>query len=374
MNSKYEPLFQSFTFSWSRMTIRNRLLMAPMTTWSGNLDGTVSDAEIAHYQKRSQGIGAVLTAAAYVMPQGQGFAGQIGAHSEEMIPSLKRMATTIQAQGAKALLQIHHGGRMSPPEILPDKQPVSASAVAALHGGSTTPRELKEEEILQIIQAFGQATRRAIEAGFDGVEIHGANTYLLQQFFSPHANRRNDKWGGSLGKRMTFPLAVTDEVINTVIKHAKRPFMVGYRLSPEEIENPGITMEDTLQLVDTLATKQLDYLHISTMNFWGGSLRDDQDKRPRVVLIHERVGKQIPIIGVGSIHTPDEALQAFQTGIPLLALGRELLMEPDWVQKVQNGQEDQIRTTLSKAAQQELVLPDGLWQVLMASKGWLPVV
>jgi 2,4-dienoyl-CoA reductase-like NADH-dependent reductase (Old Yellow Enzyme family) len=374
MNSKYEPLFQSFTFSWSRMTIKNRLLMAPMTTWSGNLDGTVSDAEIAHYQKRSQGLGAVLTAAAYVMPQGQGFTGQIGAHSDEMMPSLKRMATTIQAQGAKALLQIYHGGRMSPPEVLPDKQPVSASAVAALHEGSTVPRELPGEEIPEIIRAFGQATRRAIEAGFDGVEIHGANSYLIQQFFSPHANRRNDKWGGSLGKRMTFLLALIDEVINTVIKHAKRPFMVGYRLSPEEIENPGITMADTLQLVDALVTKQLDYLHISTMNFWGGSLRDDQDKRPRVILIHERVGKQIPIIGVGSIHTPDEALQAFQTGIPLLALGRELLMEPDWVQKVQNGQEDQIRTTLSKDAQQELVLPDGLWQVLMTSKGWLPVV
>ena len=90
-------------------------------------------------------------------------------------------------------------------------------------------------------------TRRAIEAGFDGVEIHGANTYLLQQFFSPHSNRRDDQWGGSLEKRMNFPLAIVDAVKQAVAKHAKAPFVVGYRISPEEGTNPGITLEDTLQ-------------------------------------------------------------------------------------------------------------------------------
>lgn len=348
--------------------------MAPMTTWSGNADGTVSDAEIAYYQKRSQGLGIIMTAAAYVMPQGQGFAGQIGAHTEEMMPSLIRMVKTIQAQGAKAILQIYHGGRMSPPDVLPDKQPVSASAIPAVHGNTTVPRALTEEEITQTIKAFGYATRRAIAAGFDGVEIHGANTYLIQQFFSPHANRRDDRWGGSVEKRMTFPLAVTDEVIDTVTRYAESPFIVGYRFSPEEIENPGITMTDTLQLVETLATRKLDYLHVSTMNFWGGSLRDETDKKSRTVIIHERIGNRIPIMGVGAVHTPEEALQMLETGVPLVAIGRELLMEPDWVQKIQEGREDQIRTTLPKGAQQELVIPEGMWKVITGMKGWLPVV
>lgn len=373
MNPKYEPLFQSFTFPASGLQVNNRLIMAPMTTWSGHLDGTVSEAEISYYQKRSRGLGIVITAACYVHPLGQAFAGQIGAQTDEMIPSLRQLATTIQSQGAKALLQIHHGGRMSSAELLPGKQPVSASAIPAEQPGAVTPREMTEAEILQAIAAFGQATRRAIQAGFDGVEIHGANTYLIQQFFSPHANRRSDQWGGSLEKRLNFPLAVTDEVI-TAANQAKRPFLVGYRFSPEEIENPGITMADTLKLLETLATRKLDYLHVSTMNFWGGSLRDTNDKRSRAVMVHEQVGQRIPIMGVGGVHTPDEALQMLQSGVPLVALGRELLMEPEWVMKIQSGQETQIRTTLPKSAQTDLLIPDSLWQMLMTRTGWLPVV
>jgi 2,4-dienoyl-CoA reductase-like NADH-dependent reductase (Old Yellow Enzyme family) len=372
MNPKYNPLFQPFQFP-NGVEIKNRLVMAPMTTWSGNQDGSVSEAEIAYYRVRSQNLGIVMTAAAYVMPAGKGFAGQIGAHSDEMLPSLKQMASTIQEQGAKAILQIYHGGRMCPPTIVPNGQPVSASAIAAERSDAVVPREMTAAEIVETIKSFGAATRRAIEAGFDGVEIHGANTYLIQQFFSPHSNRRTDQWGGSVEKRMTFPLAITDEVINIVTQQAQRPFIVGYRFSPEEMENPGITMADTLQLIDALAEKKLDYLHVSTMNFWGGSMRDETDKKSRGMIVHERVGHKIPIIGVGSIKTADEALQVIETGIPLIAMGRELLMEPQWVAKVQQGQETQIRTTLSKSAQQELIIPDGLWQVIMTREGWLPV-
>jgi 2,4-dienoyl-CoA reductase-like NADH-dependent reductase (Old Yellow Enzyme family) len=374
MNSTFEPLFQPFTFPVSGVRISNRVLMSPMTTWSGNADGTVSDAEIAYYARRSRGVGAVITACAYVMPQGQGFAGQIGIHDDRMIPSLKKIADTIHEGGTKAIIQIYHGGRMSPSVLLPDKQPVSASNIPAAYGNAPVPREMTSEEIDQTIRAFGQAAQRAITAGFDGVEIHGANTYLIQQFFSPHANRRTDRWGGSLEKRMTFPLAVVDEVIGVIQKHLNRPVVVGYRLSPEEAENPGITMEETLQLAGALAAKKLDYLHVSTMDFWQGSMRDTSNKRPRAALVIESLGGRIPVIGVGSIHTPNDALRILETGIPLIALGRELLMEPDWVLKVQDGQEDRIRTTLPKDGQRELVLPDGLWQAIMSRKGWLPVV
>ena len=90
--------------------------------------------------------------------------------------------------------------------------------------------------------------------------------------------------------------------------------------------------------------------------------------------IHEKVGSRVPVVGVGSLHTPDEVVEALETGVPLIALGRELLMEPKWIEKVQADQEDQIRTTLSKKDQKELVIPDPLWQRLMGIKGWLPVV
>jgi 2,4-dienoyl-CoA reductase-like NADH-dependent reductase (Old Yellow Enzyme family) len=364
-------LFAAFTLP-NGVTLNNRLVMAPMTHWSSNPDGTVSEVELAYYRERNRGLGLIVSAAVYVQPDGMGFAGQFGVHDEAMLPGLRKLAATLQENGAKALLQLYHGGRMCPPELMPDGQVCSASAVPAERPGAPVPRAMTEAEIETLIANFAAATRRAIEAGFDGVEIHGANTYLLQQFFSPHSNRREDSWGGSLEKRMRLPLAVVDAVQDSARKHASRPFIIGYRFSPEETENPGITMEDTLQFADALAGKNLDYLHVSVMDFWQGSLRDKADSASRVLKVQERVGARVPIIGVGSIHTAEDARKALDSGVPLLALGRELLMEPRWAEKVQAG--EAVRVTLSRRAQAELKLPDGMWNVIMAMEGWLPVV
>jgi 2,4-dienoyl-CoA reductase-like NADH-dependent reductase (Old Yellow Enzyme family) len=372
MNKSFSPLFQSFEFPVSGIQISNRILMSPMTTWSGNNDGTVSEAEIAYYKRRAHGVGAVVTACAFVLPQGRGFAGQIGVHSDAMLPSLSRIAVAVKEGGSKAILQLYHGGRMCPPALLPDGQALSASNIPVAFGDAVPPCPMTESEILETIAAYGNAARRAAKAGFDGVEIHGANGYLVQQFFSPHANRRSDQWGGSMEGRLRFPLAVVEAVVSAAAKTG-RPFIVGYRLSPEEIENPGITMDDTLQLSDALAECKLDYIHISTLNFWAGSLRDTEDKRLRALMIYEHIGKRKPVIGVGSVRTPDDALRLLESGVPLIAMGRELLMEPDWVEKIQSGRESSIRTTLSLNAREELAIPEGLWKMMLGRKGWLPV-
>ncbi|WP_043930858.1 NADH-dependent flavin oxidoreductase [Bacillus sp. EB01] len=372
MKEEYKEMLEEIALP-SGVKLKNRILMAPMTNWSSGADGMVTDDELAYYLERSGGVGAVITACANVTRDGQGFKDQISAYSDEHIPSLRRLAETIKGEGAKAILQIFHAGRMSPPELLDDSQPVSASAVAAARPGAKTPRELTGEEVKSIIYAFGEATRRAIEAGFDGVEIHGANTYLIQQFFSPHSNRREDEWGGSLEKRMAFPLAVTESVKQAAKKYAIDPFIVGYRLSPEEIEEPGITMEETLKLADVLSEQGLDYLHVSTQDFWKGSLRDKSDDRSRVVLIHDRVGDKIPVIGVGSLYSPDDVKKAMSSGVPLIALGRELIVEPKWVEKVNSGKEEEIRVTLSKNDQGKLVVPNPLWQAIVNTPGWFPL-
>jgi len=372
MIQNYKNLLSPFTFPVSGIEVTNRAVLAPMTTFSGNDDGTTNDAEVAYYQKRNESAGLLITACAYVEKQGKGFHGQIGADTDELIPSLKRIADALKEKGGKAVLQIYHGGRMSPPEELLDGQTVSASAVAAERPGAQVPREMTQQEIEHTIQAYGEATRRAIAAGFDGVEIHGANTYLLQQFFSPHSNRRSDRWGGNATQRMTFPLAVVDAVKRAALL-AGRPFMVGYRLSPEEMENPGITMEDTLQFVEVLSTKKLDYLHISVMDFWAGSIRDKKDTTSRAQLIAAKVGGLVPIIGVGGIHTPAEAEKALETGIQLVAMGRELLMEPHWLKKVKENTIDQIETELDVNAQEFLSIPAPLWFGLVSRTGWIPL-
>ena len=374
MNSKYISLFQPITLR-SGIQLDNRIVMAPMTTFSGNPDGTVSDEEVAYYSRRSNGVGMVVTACAYVTLNGKGFQGEFGSDRDNLIPSLRRVASAIKEQGAKAVLQIFHGGRMCPPELVPDGEIVSASAIPAEQGvvSDQVPRALTEAEIQSIIRDFGESTRRAIEAGFDGVELHGANGYLIQQFFSPHSNRREDQYGGSLEKRVSFPIAVVDEVKKVVAKHAKQPFLVGYRFSPEEPETPGITMTDTLALVDVLASKELDYLHVSLMEFWSTPRRGVEDSRSRLEIIQERVGESVPVIGVGSIYTADDALKAIQSGVSMIAIGRELIIDPDWVEKVKQGKESEIEIKLKKDAQSRLVVPDPLWQVIVNTPGWFPI-
>jgi 2,4-dienoyl-CoA reductase-like NADH-dependent reductase (Old Yellow Enzyme family) len=380
MNQQNEHLFSSFTLP-NGVELKNRLVMAPMTNFSSNPDGSVTDAEVKYYARRSGGVSMVVTACTYVTANGKGFHGEFGGDQDSMVPSLKRVAQAIKEQGAKAVLQIFHGGRMCPPELVPNGEIVSASDIPAERGGASTeapdlkPRALTETEVEEMIHAFGETTRRAIEAGYDGVEIHGANGYLIQQFFSPHSNRREDRFGGSLEKRMAFPLAVVDEVRKVVDQHATAPFIVGYRFSPEEPETPGITMEDTLKLVDVLADRGLDYLHVSLADFFSQPRRGVEDvSKTRMEYLLETIGDRVPLIGVGSIYSADDARKAFGTGVPLLALGRELIIDPDWVQKIAEGKEEEIVTELDKTKQEELVIPDPLWNVIINTPGWFPGV
>ncbi|MFD0050012.1 NADH-dependent flavin oxidoreductase [Actinomycetes bacterium NPDC127524] len=371
MQAKYKPLFESIELP-SGVTLKNRIVMAPMTNFSSNPDGTVTDDEVKYYVRRSNGAGMVITACTYVTASGKGFHGEFAAHTDEMIPSLNRLASAIKEKGAKAVLQIFHAGRLAIPELVPGGEIVGASNIPAEGDSKPVPRSLNEEEIQSIIKDFGETTRRAIEAGFDGVEIHGANGYLVQQFFSPHSNTREDKWGGSLEKRLAFPLAVVEEVQKTVKEHADKPFLVGYRFSPEEPETPGITMSETLYLVDALADKNLDYLHVSLMDFWSAARRGTEDTRPRIEMINEHAAGKVPVIGVGSIYTADDAAKAMETGVPMIALGRELIIDPDWVEKVEQGREDDIVTKIDKNAQDELVIPDPLWNAIVNTPGWFP--
>jgi 2,4-dienoyl-CoA reductase-like NADH-dependent reductase (Old Yellow Enzyme family) len=343
-----------------------------MTTYASNPDGTITDAEIEFLRRRSRGVGMAMTAACYVINHGHTFDGQWSCASDDMIPSLRSAANAIRQGGAVAILQIHHGGRLAPSSIL-GHQPLAPSAVTAERPGAEMPREMTELEIEQTIRAFGAAARRAIVAGFDGVEIHGANGYLLQQFFSPHSNRRGDQWGGSVENRAAFPIAVLEEVREVVRSNAYRPFSIGYRLSPEERENPGITMEETLQLVEGLAACRPDWIHVSTGDYFGGSIRDDHDRRTRAGMIAERVAGKTMVIGVGSVVDPNDAALVLEDGASLVALGRALVMEPEWVEKVAAGEEGSIRACLPSDGVDTLTIPPRMYSRMAGRPGWLPL-
>lgn len=334
--------------------IKNRIVIPPMTEASSLENGAVSQDELRYFKIHTGGAGMFIAPAANVTALGKGFEGQLSIAEDRFLPGLTRLAETIKHDGTKAILQLYHAGRMSNSAILRGQQTVSASAVAAPRPGSETPRELTEAEIETIITAFGEATRRAIQAGFDGIELHGANTYLLQQFFSPHSNRRTDQWGGTIEKRMAFILKVIASVQTAVCNYATTPFIIGYRISPEELEIPGIRMADTLKLVDVLADQPIDYLHISLGDVWQPSLNDKNDSEPLVLKIKRQLAGRLPIIAVGGLKTPAEVEKVIEAGIDFAALGHESLYEPHWVQKVIADQIDTIRYSIAEADYEEL--------------------
>lgn len=185
MNTKYNNLLESFSFK-NGITLRNRVVMSPMTTWSSNDDYTISDEEVKYYKKRVNGVGLVITGCMHVQPNGIGFTNEFAAYDDKFIPSLRKLADGAKSGGAPAVLQIFHAGNKALPDLTPNGDVVSSSAVeteATEFAPSVLPRELSHAEILEVIHAFGETTRRAIEAGFDGVEIHGAHGFLLQNFF-----------------------------------------------------------------------------------------------------------------------------------------------------------------------------------------------
>lgn len=340
------------------LSLKNRTVMAPMTTRMSFHDGDVTKDELEYYAMRSGQLGAVITAAANVQNIGKGWEGELSAASDLHLPSLQSLANAIQINGTKAIIQLFHGGRMTNSKVLRGEQPVSASAVAAERDNAEVPRALEHDEILQVIEDFKSAVIRSYEAGFDGVELHGANTYLIQQFFSPHSNRRNDVWGGSLEKRFKFINDLVDGVLD-LRKNFTRPFAIGYRFSPEEYENPGIRLEDTVYLVDNLANKELDYLHISLNEYDRVSVSEDYHDKSILKVMHDKIAGRIPLVGVGSIKTTKD-LDNVMEDAELAALGRSVIADPHWVSKVFNDRDDLIRTSIALEDFDELKITRGL--------------
>jgi 2,4-dienoyl-CoA reductase-like NADH-dependent reductase (Old Yellow Enzyme family) len=372
MNTKYSNLFESFTFK-NGITLSNRIVMAPMTTWSSNDDYTISDEEVNYYKRRVNGVGLVITGCTHVQPNGIGFTHEFAAYDDKFIPSLRKLADAAKSGGAPALLQIFHAGNKALPSLTPNGEVVSSSAVETEATGfapSVLPRELSHDEILEVIHAFGETTRRAIEAGFDGVEIHGAHGFLLQNFFSPFFNRREDEWGGSLENRLRFPLAVIQKMKNVIKNHATRPFMFGYRISPEE--QGGYGMKEAYEVIDHLVEQDLDYIHVS-LDDVSSKPRGIEDGKTRLELILEHVNGRVPVIAAGSMITADDVASALNKGLSLAAVGHTLIMNPDWVEKVQNGKEAEIKTAIKTSQVSNLELPEKLWGIIQASGPWFKI-
>lgn len=341
--------------------VKNRIVMAPMTTHYVR-KGLVTERMINYYQARARGgVGLVTVEDGIVdYPLGNNTDNPLAADHDRCIPGLKRLSQAIKKEGAKVMLQLSHAGRraghLSPRTMrltrTGGRLPVAPSPLAHPTPGHVVPRPLSTEEIHGIIEAFGMAARRTVDAGFDMIGLHCAHMYLLGQFLSPWANKRNDTYGGDLQGRLKIVL----EIIRRIKNEVGSGYPIVCRMNGQEPQD-GNTAEDLKLIAKALEANGVAALHVS-VGF--GSILWDKDFIPAeatmgmpegcIVHLAENIKKavSIPVIAVNKIRHVDFAERVLQENrADLIALGRPLLADPEWVNKAQQRRWEEIRPCVS---------------------------
>jgi len=375
-------VWSPFRFNSGR-EMANRFALAPLTTDSSHDDGTATENELEFVRRRAaSGFGAAISSAAYVEQDGRSWQG-IGATHDGHLSSLHRVAEAMRAAGGLAILQIYDGGRIAKPELIGEQCLRAPSAVASLRPGAKTPRAMADNEVRNLIASFREAASRARKAGFDGVEVHGANHYAVHQFFSPRANHRVDNWGGTLSKRMNFPLAVAQAV-----RDALGPKLIaGFRITPFESEPDGYTLEDTKLLCTELAKLDLDYISVSLDDYrmsrpvgetrvYDSPVENSYTPAASPITEFARViAGRSAVMASGGIKTCIDAEGAIKLGADLVAVGRAVVVDPEWLSKVRSKSEASIIAGLPKdelKIARALSIPLRMVEYLLSRPGWIP--
>ncbi len=343
--------------------LNNRIVQTPMLTNSGQ-DETVTDDTVNYYASRSQSAGMVIAEYTSVSPNGgpsRSWAKdreQLAIYDDKFIPGLTKVAQVLKKDGNKALLQLVHSGREAEYRFELGGQ-VEVPSDMDFPWINYPLHELTEDEVWGIVNDFGEATKRAIQCGYDGIEIHGANHYLLQEFFSSYSNQRSDFWGGSLEKRMNFAVEVSRKVFEVVNELAPKDFIVGFRISPEEIygDNIGYTWHEATQLIQKLTdTFDFDYIHLSELDFMA---KPADSQKTLAELFRPAIGEKSLEIVAGGIRTEEQMNQALNY-MDLLGIGRATLIDPEIGKKISEGKGSEIIHEFSPEQAKKSNLTQGL--------------
>ncbi|CAM2932077.1 alkene reductase [Vibrio neptunius] len=331
MNNLFEPLALNDT-----ITLNNRIVMAPLTRCMAD-DSLVPTQAMVDYYARRADTGLIISEATIIRPDGQGYPNTPGIFSQEQIAGWRRVTDAVHEKGGKIFVQLWHTGRVAHPHFFNGEYVLAPSAVSV--EGSvprmrelayTTPKPATREEIEELVDDYRQAAINALEAGFDGVEIHGANGYLIDQFLHYSSNTRDDEFGGSAENMARFPLQVVDAIVDAIGKDR-----TALRLSPGAYFNMEPDSRDRQvsdYLLKALESRDLSYLHVGifddSMSF---------DYLDGTVSEYMRSNYSKTLMGVGGF-TPETGNAALESGkFDLLAIGRPLIANPDYVEKVKSG-------------------------------------
>ncbi|MBQ27502.1 MAG: 2,4-dienoyl-CoA reductase [Nitrospiraceae bacterium] len=342
LRSPYKLIFRPLEVG--RLKLRNRLICGPMFVGYANADGTVSDRMLAHYERRAKGRPAmVITEHMAVNVAGAQFSNMVVLSDRKCLPGLTQLAECIKKHGPVGVAQIYHAGRYAGPwEQYKKARRLAPSATPfPLFGDmEATPQEMTLEEIQETIQAFADAAALVREAGFDGVELHGATGYLLSQFLSPRINKREDAYGGSFDNRMKFPL----EVYDAVRKAVGPDFLVGYQYLVKEWVPDGWDFPEAGQFAQRLQKEGVDYFipQGGTIESWNDpAVRQTlQIETYQVAMIKEfsRGIRGTPVFACGRIYDPALGETVITRGVAdVIVISRGMFADPDWVQKSEEG-------------------------------------
>jgi len=334
------------------VTLKNRVIMAPMTTRNADAEGFVTDATIAYYKARAEGgVGLITVEMASPERAGKHRNFELGIYDDRFLPGLRRLVDAIHGAGAKASIQLGHGGGHTRIDITGEK-PIAPSAIPhTVQEGHTEviiPEEMSLARIAQTQAAYVAAARRAAEAGFDAVEIHAAHGYLISQFLTPAENLRRDEYGGTLRNRARFGLEIT-----SAIKQAVPHLAVIFRMNGDDFFDQGMTFEEAVEVATWAAAAGADAIHMT-----GGHYRSQPTAAIMIppmatpptpfLRFAEAVKKRVsvPVIAVGRLGNPQAAIAAIEEGkADFVALGRPLLADAEWVNKAAAGK--QVRLCLA---------------------------
>lgn len=346
-------LFSPFEFTHAKKSMHNRIALAPLTNLQSHDDGTLSDDEYHWLVRRAkEGFGMIITCAVNVSVDGKGWAGELGAFSDAHMPGLKKLADGIRENDSLSIVQLFHGGARSPQTVI-HTQPWSASEHTMQFGDKEIAiREATTQDIERVVNDFTDAAVRVFNAGFDGIELHGAHGYLIHQFLSSETNKRTDKWGGSFEKRIAF----LRTIIQSVQRKVSRNFIIGVRISPEDKYTfKGIDFDESLQLAKILAEDGIDYLHVSS---WEALKRPDKHAQIDKTIIEyfREAVPGLPLMVAGGIWDRKDAEQALSLGADFVAIGKAAIGHANWPSLIKdsNAQPLQPPYTVEHLQKQDL--------------------
>lgn len=326
-----------------KLEVKNRIVMPAMATGFASEDGQVTERMISYYEERAKGgVGLIIVEFTGVERRGRPLPMQNMIDMDRFIPGLQKLVEVIKKHGAKAAIQLHHGGVKASAKIT-QLQPVGPSDFPDYPlGMGPPPRALTIKEIHDLVLAFGEAARRAKEAGFDAIELHCTHSYLIDQFMSPRFNQRTDTYGGSIENRARFAC----EIIECMKEKVGKDYPIICRMTGDDFVRGGITLKDAKVTAKLLVESGADCLHVS-VGISDNMIPTLPMSFPHGFFLHlaEGIKKEVevPVIGVGKISNPEFSEQALTEGkCDLVAMGRALIADPYLPKKAKEGKEGDI--------------------------------